>query len=105
MALLGRDVPAPGWRAGIGPAPRPLLGSPSLTQSLIATGHEGFDAGGITVCARLNVGLDLSLIPSEGASGAASAALLAVAVPVSLGEALSPWPLWRPLLAMRALRR
>ena len=46
-----------------------------LTQSLIATGRERFYAGGIAICAALNVGLNLWLIPSEGASGAAWASV------------------------------
>ncbi len=42
-----------------------------LTQSLIATGRERFHAIGAAVCAGVNLGLNLLLIPTWGPAGAA----------------------------------
>lgn len=69
----------------------------ALTQSLVARGRERFYAAGTAVCALVNVGMNLALIPRIGALGAAwasvatEATLLAICL-VGLGGAARAIP-------------
>ncbi len=75
-----------------------------LTQSLIARGRERFYAAGTAVCAAVNVGLNLVLIPEAGAIGAAWAsvateATLSAICLVGLGRVVRSIPLAPTLIA------